>query len=837
MLRKFTLSCIFLVMLQTVAVGQELGTLSVVLRDQNNDSITVGIVSVIDEQGGKAAAVEISERKTSAVINLGFGSYILEVQSPGFKTYQRKIEIMSGDNRIEVQLEIEEIKVDIKVEQDEREKRVDEAFSGFLNERDIASLPENGEDIREELKRRYGDDILIRIDGDFEGSQIPSRDQIASIKVIRNTFDAEFHEIAGLILDIRTKVAAGGFHGFVSFSLNDSIFNARNAFSPKRQPEQSKQLLMSVSGPIIKNKTSFNFSTFGIDRFTTQNFLGTISNAAETAAPKLRNNISFSTLSVKHNLRNDHLLDFKYQFNNLSFFRLGAFDLPERGSTLSNPRHKFSLVETGTFKKKYFNEVRFEFGREFRKTTPESDETTIIILEAFNRGGSGSRISDEKTKFKFADNLLFDRGKHSLKLGTEIEYEDFKSVSENNLNGKFIFSSLSSFENRTPSQYSRTLGATEVKLSQTRAAFYVQDYFKFRKTLQLSLGLRYERQNNLNDGNNFSPRIGFVWSPEKSGKFILRGGIGIFYDWLDTQLLSSILSNSGQQGQNLIIINPGFPNPFSGGTISQTLPPSVSKLADNLSNPRIFAVQNAFNYKLNKFLTFEGIYTFKRGLHHFRSRDINAPVGNLRPNPAFGRIQLLESSGTTSEHSFELKTNLYFRGVNIYSNYQLAKQISDFSDSLVLPSNNYDLRLDRGFSNLDQRHKLNLSFNFDILKKIKVSPSFRLESGLPYTITTGRDDNGDTTFNDRPFGVGRNTARGEWLNQVDVRFQWKLSMRFLGIKWLNEKRSVNLNTNVRNLFNSANLTNYVGVQTSPFFGQPTLARAARSIDFGLSFAF
>jgi hypothetical protein len=163
-------------------------------------------------------------------------------------------------------------------------------------------------------------------------------------------------------------------------------------------------------------------------------------------------------------------------------------------------------------------------------------------------------------------------------------------------------------------------------LNQTRAAFYFQDYFKIKKSLQIGLGLRYERQNGLRDGNNFSPRFGFVLSPEKSGKFIVRGGVGVFYDWLDTQTLSSILSNNGLQGQNLIIINPGFPNPLAGGTLAQPLPASVSRLADDLTNPYVFVAQNAFNFKLNKLVTFEGIYTFRRGLHQFRSRNINAPV-------------------------------------------------------------------------------------------------------------------------------------------------------------------------------------------------------------------
>ncbi|HEY0656904.1 MAG TPA: hypothetical protein VGD05_00435 [Pyrinomonadaceae bacterium] len=52
-----------------------------------------------------------------------------------------------------------------------------------------------------------------------------------------------------------------------------------------------------------------------------------------------------------------------------------------------------------------------------------------------------------------------------------------------------------------------------------------------------------------------------------------------------------------------------------------------------------------------------------------------------------------------------------------------------------------------------------------------------------------------------------------------------------------KKLSANLTVNVRNLFNTTNLVNYVGVQTSPFFGQATSARNARSFDLGMSFGF
>ncbi|MGI8467598.1 MAG: PEGA domain-containing protein, partial [Pyrinomonadaceae bacterium] len=698
------------------AYSQNLETLSIVVSDQNGDLITIGFVLLTDANGKKIAEIKIGKTKTLK-INLASGSYNLEIQSPGFKTYQKIIEIKKGQNNLEVQLELEDVKVNINVERSEREKRIDEVMGGYLSQKEIDALPESGEDIKEELQKRYGDDILIRIDGDFEGSQIPSRAEISSIKVIRNTFDAEFHEVGRIIIDIRTNTIAIGFHGFGSFNFNNSILNARNPFALKRQPQSANNFILVFSGPLIKKKTSFSVSTLRFGRTATQNFIGTGYNVRTIIPQKTESGIALTTFGIKHILSKNQTLNFKYLITNLNFknLGLGAFDLPERGANRNNIQHKFSLIESGTFKGKYANDFTFDFTAGVEKVTPNSEDETILVLNAFNSGGAGAKNRTDRQRFRLADNLLFDTKKHSLKLGTEIIYEKLQNVSENNLNGTFTFLNLTDFNNGKPAQFSQTSDKTNYDLSQLRNAFYFQDYFKPDKAVQLSLGLRYEWQNDVRN-NNFSPRFGYVWSPEKSGKFVVRGGIGVFYDWLDTQTLSAILSNGGRQGQKLIVVNPAFPNPFNGGIISRSLPPSISKLDNNLTTPSIFVTQNALNYKLNKAVTFEGIYTFRRGWHQFRSRNINAPLNGVRPNPNFGIIQLLESSGIIGEHSFELKVNGYYRGINMYANYQLAKNTADFFSPLSLPMDNYNLRLDRGLSNLDQTHKLNVSFNFDILK-------------------------------------------------------------------------------------------------------------------------
>jgi hypothetical protein len=59
----------------------------------------------------------------------------------------------------------------------------------------------------------------------------------------------------------------------------------------------------------------------------------------------------------------------------------------------------------------------------------------------------------------------------------------------------------------------------------------------------------------------------------------------------------------------------------------------------------------------------------------------------------------------------------------------------------------------------DIRSRLNVAFNNQIVRNVLVSLSLNTNTAPPYTFLSGRDDNGDGIFNDRPGGVGRNTLR------------------------------------------------------------------------------
>ena len=80
-----------------------------------------------------------------------------------------------------------------------------------------------------------------------------------------------------------------------------------------------------------------------------------------------------------------------------------------------------------------------------------------------------------------------------------------------------------------------------------------------------------------------------------------------------------------------------------------------------------------------------------------------------------------------------------------------------------------------GPSGEDIRYRYNVSVNSGMLKNLNVGINVSGSTAPPYTIYTGYDDNGDLVFNDRPAGVGRNSARGSGSLVMNANFSYSLS--------------------------------------------------------------
>src|SRR5262249_14389509 len=126
-----------------------------------------------------------------------------------------------------------------------------------------------------------------------------------------------------------------------------------------------------------------------------------------------------------------------------------------------------------------------------------------------------------------------------------------------------------------------------------------------------------------------------------------------------------------------------------------------------------------------------------------------------------------------------------------------------------------------------------------------------------YTLLTGRDDNSDGVFNDRPLGVGRNTIRatGQYTLNLSVAYQFALGRSRISLPpgigvfggggaaevrtfdQGNARYRLQIYIQALNLTNQANYAGYSGTLTSPFFGRPTTVSGMRKVDGGLSLTF
>lgn len=558
-------------------------------------------------------------------------------------------------------------------------------------------------------------------------------------------------------------------------------------------------------------------------------------------------------VGIRHNLTKTQNIKLEYEFNKSSSTNIGVgnFSLPENGYSNNIESHKLRFGSDGILADRFVNEFRAQFHLSNEDAEPNSTERGIIVSDAFNAGGAGVDNSADSKKLTISNNLLFDYEKHAFKLGGYLEFERYESFSADNTNGNFVFTDLQAYQRGEASIFRQRQGASEININQAQWALYFQDDIRLAKNFQVGIGLRYERQSNLNDASNFSPRLSFTYSPVKDGKIVMRCGGGIFYDWFEIRDLEYILANDGRQANELIIRFPGFPNPRDAGFVGASLPPSVRQKDEKLKNPYVVVVQSAFNYRVSKHFLLEGSYTFQRGVYQFRSRDLNAPIDGRRPNADLGRIESLETSGKLIRHSLELRAQAALpRGIGVGVRYKLAASKNNYGWKFGLPVNSNDLRDEFGFSNLDRRHHLNGAFNIPLFRNVRLMPTFRIASPYPYTITTGFDDNRDTVFNDRPVGVPRNSARGAWFSRFDLHIGWDLSLfkveannstedkdKSAKDKKKPRRKAIGFNVAIENIFNHANLKGFVGNQMSPFFGQPTYANQPRSITFGSRFMF
>ncbi len=873
--RSFRLHLLNAILIATAAVNPIFAqnrrpidaTLRVTVFDPNGAAIP-NARAAINKQD---QALTTSTTGEASFTRLAPGKYQLHVTAVGFAPRTVKdVNVRAGGNQIEIKLEVANVREEVTVGQDKREAGTDprgNAFATILTEEQIAQLPDDPEEFEQALRNLAGPGATFKVNG-FRGGKLPPKNQIREIRFRTNAYAAENHESSFVSVDIFTKPGIENWHGSFNFGFRDESLNARNAFAPARAAEQNRRFGFEIGGPLWKKHTSMFLSADGVNSYDSKTIVAALPDSYFNDTIRTPWRTLNLSARVKHLLTKTHTARVEYQRNasRRDNNGVGNFDFPERGYTTDSAEHILRFADSGTVGKKLFNEVRFQALWQGVEIDSLSSATTIQVLNAFNRGGAQINSSRRAREFEFADNLDLPFKKHTIRTGFQLEASNYNSSELRNQNGAFIFSSLDAYRAGRPTTYTQRNGAGRVDFDQVQFGWYAQDDWRIHKSFTLSFGLRHEMQTNLDDRNNVMPRAGFAWSPFKKGDTTIRGGAGIFYDWFASEIYEQALRVNGQQQSDLVVRNPGFPDPFAGGT-SITLPSSRIQIAPNLPMPYVAQASFGFEQTLPQNMRLMSQYFYRRGIHQLRGRNINAPINGRRADPAAGNITQIESSANSVNHTWFVNFNWMKMGKFMFgASYVFSKTIDETDGPLGLPVDNFNLRAERGPSQQDTRHRFNLLSTVRLTKSLSLGTIFYSSSATPYNITTGFDDNGDTISNDRPRGVGRNSARGVGRWDLGSRLSWgfgfgKLpenqgmagpqvriirgssdSGEMLGavgsMPGVRDKRfRTEFFVQATNLLNHANLIGFSGVQTSPFFGQAVAAMPGRRIETGMRFSF
>lgn len=849
--------------------GARTAPVRLVVYDQTGLIIIGATVKVIGADGVPREAV--TDDRGEARLDVPQGDYTIEVSSAGFESARYENQRVRGSGwRRDVILEIADFLEEVEVTRDPREAATDPRGNGFsttLSQNQIDALPDDPDEMEEALRQMAGPGATFRVNG-FRNSGLPPKSQIREIRFRQNAYAADSHEASHFSVDIVTQPGKSNWRTSMSFGFRDDALDARNAFASREVDEQQRRGSFSIDGPLWKDRTSVELNVDGFDAFEVRPIVATTPQGQyldQVRRPTERTNVR---AGVDHALSKTQTLRVEFNRRDVTNDALGIgdLDLPERAYSRTNEETRWAARVRGPLGKRIVSDAYGEFVWRDVTTSPDSLLPAVRVQGAFNAGGAQTQGGRDQLEYEFGHNLDFLAGKHTIRGGYLLERGSYTSDELRNSGGTFTFASLADYEAAYPTTYTQRIGDPLVSYGQTRAAWYLQDDYRVRKDLTLSFGVRHEWQQHVDSVWNFAPRGGFVWSPFRSGKTTFRGGAGIFFDWMDANVYEETLQVDGRRVQDLVIYNPSYPDPLTGAA-AVVQPSGRVQLADHLDMPTLrqasFGIEHAFGPALRVNAT----YRFRDGENLLRGRNVNAPrEDGTRPEPGVGTVTEVQSIGESRSHQLVVGFNRAGPNMRLMfgGNYTLSFSRDDGSGALALPANSITPD-EWGPAGDDVRHRLGMFFNMRLLPSLRLGGNLRAESASPYNITTGRDDNRDTVFNDRPSGVARNSARGD--DYVDLNLRLGYTFGFgtrkttggagpgggpmvvrvgggdrggpMGGGPMDRSKLVSFEVyaSASNVLNTVNYSGYSGVVTSPYFGIATSARPPRRIEIGMRVMF
>jgi hypothetical protein len=733
------------------------------------------------------------------------GTYTMLVSMPGFASYSAvnmKIPAVVSttlDAKLQIGVQSQVVTVEANTVQLSVDPDSNQSAT-VLTGKDLDALSDDPDELSSELSALAGPSAgpnggQIYVDG-FTGGQLPPKSSIREIRINQNPFSAQYDKLGYGRIEVFTKPGTDKLHGYFQVNGNPSQFNTDSSLENGVYvpPYHTVFSFGSVTGPLskiasysvggsyrdIQDDAFTNATLFAPAGSTTPCPAGATTSSTGAACVSTTAQISTNTPQTRYNIspRVDVALGDKnvlttrlsYVQNNRDNQGLGDFTLPSAAYNERFSDLELQMSDSENFSSRLINETRFEYERSHTSNTPLSTAPTVSVQGAFTSGGySGQSQTDHDDHFEVQNYTSLQLKKNFIRFGGRLRVDREAQDTRSNTNGEFTYASLADYQAGNASQFSLTqINVPKIDFVFADLGLYAETDWKVKPNFTLTYGLRYETQNHLKDHHDFAPRVSAsygLFNGKGAPKTVLRGGFGIFYDRF---IQEDVLNLERENGKNETIYTESTvpvgcsPNTFDPGSATSvatctagastgaaTAAATVYSAGPGLRSA--YTVQEALgaDQQLGKIGTVSVNYIHSQGVHQLAVENVGYDTTTLDV-PSGNNYQYF-SEGVFKQNQLTINGHVQTsKRVSLFGYYALNSAHGDTPGSGVFVSQPYNLHADYGRTTFDARSRLFLGGSVTLPKFIQLSPFIIGQSGNPYNVTTGFDNNNDSIFNDRP---------------------------------------------------------------------------------------
>lgn len=699
---------------------------------------------------------------------------------------------------------------------------------------------------------------------------------IEEFEVLTTGYSAEYGQAASGVVNAITRRGTNELETDVFLRYRHHALNTRGVFEEEKPDFNRNHWGIAAGGPISRDRTHF-FAAFerrDESSFATVRTDGVFPELEGTFEAPLEDNLFFAR--VDHRINDVHEVTLRYAGQSSSSRTdIGASDACPTGpgseafGANNEDRlhsvvgiHRWSLNDG-----RAVNETRIAFQRRRGERIPVSNEPTLqypSVCDGGNWVSGTTRSTRVDLRNDYSLGLPGPAGSHRLKVGVLAALVDVLDRSGNFTNGYFAFLDDPPSD---PDQYLVSLGGFGADERGMQFAAYVQDQWAPIPSLTLDLGLRYDVETNGTnqdfvapeagdfpfaplserpvDGDNFAPRLGFVWDPGEDDRMIVRGGYGVFFN--QSAMFYAGLESS--RNPVAFVSEPGTTNPDDISIDPLALP---GFLGENFESPstRQFSLGLERLMGEDVVVSLDGILVSGHNLPIFRNLNVVTAYDSIfgedgtvdsvpaswRYHQSGGVVAQLLSAGEADARMLTVRARRQSERAWFDVSYTLGERETTSDEWFVftpqVDPDSEDFSGEMGPAAWDERHRLvaiggaRASFGTGFAVKAVYA------SGRPYNVVTTEDLNGDGpfNFNDRPPGVSRNSERGPDYFGIDLGASHRFDVG---------NAALQVGLNVYNLTNRDNFDpeSVIGVVESPSFGMAFAALPRRQVELSMGVRF